>query len=88
MWAFQAFAGTSFMSLRIPVVSMDFRISALFWFLPSSTDELGSFAPIHGTRCDPLFVSSRQHELKTMKGHVFPRNQFFSPFFLASQTFQ
>jgi hypothetical protein len=39
-------------------------------------------------RCNLQFVSSRQDELCTIKGHIFGRNQFFSSHFLAFQTFQ
>jgi hypothetical protein len=67
LWAFRVFAGTSFMALRIPVVSMDFSS------LPSSTLQLLD----DNCWCRPSFSSS----LKNFRLAVYARRAVdFLPF--------
>jgi hypothetical protein len=38
LWAFRVFAGTTFMALRIPVVSMNFSSCLIFWTIMVAVD--------------------------------------------------
>jgi hypothetical protein len=60
--------------------------SHTFW---QCWNELGSSTPIYDTilRCDPLFVSSRQLELWTMKGTFLPETNFSFHIFLLVKPF-